>query len=174
MFILKRVFTYIPWQVFVLIGIVFIFFLWGHIQFQRGEHRIQKLWDISKIESETIIRQLQREAQEVTKQIEIRYVDRITTIREKADVIIREIPIYIPADACELPGGFRLLHDAAATNTIPEAARIPYAASVGVREATQTITGNYKTCHEIRATLMALQDWVREQHRLSQIGTTEP
>jgi hypothetical protein len=62
-----------------------------------------------------------------------------------------------------LPGGFRLLHDAAATNTLPDSAKLPDASPVSVADATTTVAGNYKTCNEVREQLVSLQDWVLGQ-----------
>ena len=153
----------VPWQVYLVVGLALVFFLWGGIQYRRGEAATQKLWDEANAVSAVIARQAVAAAENITKQVDIRYVDRIVTVREKADVIVREIPVYIPDDSCDLPGGFRLLHDAAASNTIPEASRIPYAAPVPAQDATRTIAENYRTCHEVRVNLEALQEWVVQQ-----------
>ena len=153
----------VPWQIWAVIGVVITFFLWGWLQFERGEAATQKLWDAAKASAQAAASQLETGSENVTTQVEIRYVDRIVTVKEKGDVIVREVPVYVPADSCPLPGGFRLLHDAAATNTIPEATRIPYAAPVPAQDATRTIAENYRTCHEVRVNLEALQEWVVQQ-----------
>jgi hypothetical protein len=156
----------IPWQVYAVVGTVAVFFLWGGLQFRRGEAATQKLWDAAKASAQATADGLTNASQNVTTQVEIRYVDKIVTVREKGDVVIREVPVYIPASSCPLPGGFRLLHDAAATNTIPEATRIPYAAPVPAQDATRTVAENYRTCHEVRVNLEALQGWVKDQRQV--------
>ena len=156
----------IPWQVYAVVGTVAVFFLWGGLQFRRGEAATQKLWDAAKASAQATADGLTNASQNVTTQVEIRYVDKIVTVREKGDVVIREVPVYIPASSCPLPGGFRLLHDAAATNTIPEATRIPYSAPVPAQDATRTVAENYRTCHEVRVNLEALQGWVKDQRQV--------
>ncbi len=156
----------IPWQVYAVVGVVIAFFLWGSFQFNRGEAAVQKLWDQANAASQATIDGIANASQNVTEQVEIRYVDRVVTVRERGDVIIRKVPVYIPVDSCNLPGGFRLLHDAAATNAIPDATRIPYAATVPAQDAARTVAENYRTCHEIRVNLMGLQEWVRRQEQV--------
>lgn len=77
--------------------------------------------------------------------------------------IVKEIPRYVKADACPVPGGFRVLHDAAANGQVPDAARIPYAAPAGVADVAETVASNYGTYHEVAARLRALQEWVNAQ-----------
>ena len=90
-----------------------------------------------------------------------------TRIRTVTETITKEIPVYVKADACPLPGGFRVLHDAAASSEIPDPARIPDAATVPAQVATETLVANYGNCHAIAARLTGLQEWVRAQQNLT-------
>lgn len=84
-------------------------------------------------------------------------------IKERADVVQLEIERRLPADpVCVLPPDWRLLHDAAATDTeVPAAARGIDAPSVTPREAARTVAKNYESCHDTADRLHRLQDWVR-------------
>jgi hypothetical protein len=90
------------------------------------------------------------------------YVDRVQVVHEQAKTIIKEIPVYVPSDpgACDLPGGFRLLHDAAATgNPLPGPAAIADAAPASAQTVTSTVSENYEQCLAISEQLTALQAW---------------
>jgi len=92
-----------------------------------------------------------------------KYVDRVQIVQGKSRTIIKEIPIYVKDDACNLSGSFRLLHDSAIYNELPDPARIADAPTVAVETVAETIGANYGICHQNKETLTALQDWVREQ-----------
>lgn len=90
------------------------------------------------------------------------YVDRVQIVQGKSRTIIKEIPIYVQ-DTVNLSGGFRLLHDSAVNNELPDPTRIIDAPTVAVETVAETIAGNYGICHENSTTLSALQEWVKEQ-----------
>ena len=87
-------------------------------------------------------------------------VEKIVVITE---TILKEVPVYVKDTDCPMPGGFRVLHDAAAHGEVPEPARIADAASVPAQDVASTVAENYGACHENAATLTALQEWVRQQ-----------
>jgi hypothetical protein len=97
-----------------------------------------------------------------------RYVGRVRTVREAAAVITKEVPVYVPSDACTLPAGFRVLHDAAAAGLVPDAARLADAAPADAQTVAATVADNYAACHAIREQLTALQQFERER---GHIGT---
>lgn len=149
----------IPWK---LIGIIIICTGIYFLGRSHGADSVQKDWDAangkqSKIVIDTIIKQVAGSERIITK-----YVDKVRIIREKGQTITKEVPIYVPYDSCTLPGGFRVLHDAAASNEFPDASRITDAASVNAQVAAGTVVENYATCYQIREQLISLQDWVKE------------
>jgi hypothetical protein len=87
--------------------------------------------------------------------------DRVRIYTEAAQVI-HDIPTFIPPGACELPAGFRVLHDAAATGQAPEASRGPDGPAVPAEDLAATIADNYTACRDVAAQLGALQQWVNE------------
>ena len=106
---------------------------------------------------ETGIKQAVVSDQTVTK-----YVDRVQIVQGKSREIIKEVKVYVQ-DTCTLSGGFRLLHDSAVNNELPDPARIVDEAPVSVADVAETVAANYGICHENSQTLQALQSWVREQ-----------
>lgn len=137
---------------------------YGDRRYGEGQANVQGKWDAAVRRGEQELARLRAEAGKVTIKTETVYVDRIKTIREKGDAIVREVPVFVPADSCDLPGGFRLLHDAAASGgPVPAAAGIADAAPVPAQAATRSVAENYGTCHETAQRLTSLQDWVLEQ-----------
>lgn len=137
---------------------------YGDGRYDAGKAAVQKDWDAAVERGRKELARLKAAAGKVTVRTETVYVDRVRTIREKGDAIVREVPVFVPAGSCELPGGFRLLHDAAAADEpVPDPAGIPDAAPVPAQIAATTVTGNYTTCHETAQRLTSLQDWVMGQ-----------
>ena len=110
--------------------------------------------------------QVQLAQAQVTERIVTQYVDRVRIVREQADAIIREVPVYVP-QSCDpdgrLPAGWRVLHDAAASGQPADPARTADAQPVAPDAAAETVARNYLTCRETAEQLTALQQWVREQ-----------
>ncbi|MES2909846.1 MAG: hypothetical protein V4718_00570 [Pseudomonadota bacterium] len=82
------------------------------------------------------------------------------------ETILKEIPVYVKADDCPMPAGFRVLHDAAADGRLPDPAAIPDAASVPAQDVASTVTQNYGICHQTAQRLTSLQEWVNAQAAL--------
>lgn len=97
---------------------------------------------------EVIAENAKKRAKEVKTEVVTEYVDRVKIVKEKGSVIEKQIPVYIPVGTPDLPGGFRLLHDAAATSSpVAEAPERANAAPVPVEDATRTVAQNYEQCH---------------------------
>ncbi len=92
-----------------------------------------------------------------------KYVDRVQIVQGKSRAIIKEVKVYVKDDTCTLSGGFRLLHDSAANNELPDPARIADAETVDAETVAQTVLENYEACNVNSETLSSLQQWVREQ-----------
>jgi hypothetical protein len=91
-----------------------------------------------------------------------KYVDRVQIVQGKSREIIKEVKVYVQ-DTCTLSGGFRLLHDSAIYNELPDPARIADAETISVEAVAQTVIENYQACNINSETLSSLQSWVKEQ-----------
>ena len=151
----------IPLWIKLLIGVALLTGAW-----MWGRHQVQVKWDASKKEVKTVVRTVVRDQGRVNTVIKTQFVEHIKVVKEKGDNIVQQIPVYISSDSCPLPGGFRILHDAAADNSIPRTAEGTDAAPVPVREAASTIVSNYTTCHKAITNLYDLRDWVRQQREV--------
>lgn len=99
----------------------------------------------------------------VSDQTVTKYVDQRQDLQKTSRAIIKEVKVYVKDDTCNLSGGFRLLHDSAVLNELPDPTRIANAETVAVETATETVLENYQTCHLNSETLSSLQQWVRQQ-----------
>lgn len=139
--------------------------LLGGAYLKGREHgREAMLADQLKVAHKTAVRQA-----EATERVRIEYRDRVRVVREKGEEVIREVERLVPAGGCQLPGGFRLLHDAAARGSLPEPAGRADGAAAPVEPAAaaETVAGNYLACNETAEQLKALQAWVQQQQNVT-------
>lgn len=156
----------IPWQVWVLSGLALSFYSWGVLQHHRGAAEVQKQWDDSISRGKVIVDSLKAGQNKITTVTEFKYIDRVQVIHEKGKTITKLVPQFIPIDSCDLPGGFRLLHDAAVSGTIPSAADAVDAAPVPASTAATTITENYTICKAAISDLEGTREWIQQQRQL--------
>jgi hypothetical protein len=129
-----------------------------HHGYNRGAAEIQLLRDQEKVAyAAALEREKARQAQVVEK-VRVEYVDRVKVIKEKGDEIVKAVPYYVRG-SCALPGGWRVLHDAAASGSFPEDPDGAVAAAEPVEgvAAAETVAANYATCRADQARLAALQ-----------------
>ena len=138
---------------------------WGYV---KGARTVQADWDAATIRQSRTVARIQVAQAQATERVVTQYVDRVRTVREAGETIIREVPVYVPAQ-CDadgrLPAGWRVLHDAAASGQPADPARAADAPPVAPDTAADTVARNYLTCRETAEQLTALQQWVREQGR---------
>ena len=106
-----------------------------------------------------------------SKQVVTKYIEKVKVVKEKGNVIIKEVPKYITKDAdanCVVPKSFVLLHDSAAKNEVPDTSKGTDGTTSGVNLSAvgETITINYNNYHQLSERLKALQDWVSSQERI--------
>ena len=168
----------IPWPYRLLaltaLGIALVGFGWI-----KGANHVQARWDAA-IQPQALQTAAIRERQaQATVKVVTQYVDRVRVVREKGDTIIKEVPVYVPAQAdaaCTVNRGFVRLHDTAAAGELPTPAGDPDAAASGIALSTVagTVTANYQTCHETAEQLRALQAWVSEMGAAKQTPSPAP
>lgn len=162
--VLKDMLKGIPWQVYAAVALAVAFLWWGKHNDREGYARAQ-----AEIEAE--VRVVTEERIVETVRIETQYVDRIKEVKVKGDEIIREVPVFVRSDEW-LSGGFRLLHDAAARNAVPDTAGIADAAPVAAQDAAATVADNYTDCNVYTKQLNGWIDWAEAQCRLNKRGCT--
>ena len=135
--------------------------------YDAGQADTQKDWDSAIARGIIEVEKLKKKQVIVTTKIETVYVEKVRTVYEKGETIVKQVPVYVPADAPDLPGPLRVFHDAAAGNFLPDASRIPDAAPVELATFAGTVASNYTQCHVNAVRLEGLQAWVREQQGLN-------
>lgn len=92
----------------------------------KGAGHVQARWDAA-VQQQTLQATAIRERQALAAvKVVTEYVDRVRIVREKADTIVKEVPVYVPVQAdaaCTINRGFVRLHDAAAAGELPEPAQ---------------------------------------------------
>jgi hypothetical protein len=155
----------IPWQIWVCAGLVVLIAGWGELRHYQGKQEIKEEWKASIQRGKVIVEGLVANQGKITEKIVVKYQTKYKVIYEKGDTIEKLIPQYIPTGTCMLPGGFRLLHDASATNTLPEPASGTTAQPVPVEDVARIINFNYTLCHAERTKLDALWEWAQAQRK---------
>lgn len=132
--------------------------------------------DVARAETREVVRVIERERDQAdaSAAIDTRATQTQVQIRTVTQTIIKEVPVYVPAEAdarYALPVGLVRLHDAAATGSpLPDPARQSHdpawnlaASGIPPSGLGTVIVENYGTCRADQARLADLQDWVRQQ-----------
>lgn len=166
----------IAWAVAAIVLVLALAFgynRWAEGLRDEGRAEVQAEWDASVERGKREIAELKAKAEKVTVRTEIKYVDRVKTIREKGDVIVKEVTKFVPVDSGYLSGGFRVFHDAAVENRVPDPSKISDAAPTAVTDVATTVAENYEKCHVAYARVEAWQSWAKEQCSLNENGCVE-
>lgn len=159
-------FRELPWKLLGFIAIVTTSVIGGC---HYGESTVNAAWDAERAAAKLAAAQTATTQAEVTTTVVTQYVDRVQVVKERGKDIIKEVPIYVSsAAACDLPGGFRVLHDAAAQGELPDPAGVADAPAASVEDSATTVVENYSTYHEVAEQLTALQQWINQQQEHAQ------
>jgi hypothetical protein len=153
----------IPLSVWITLGVSVAWALSVVFAIHHGKAIVQADWDASVERGKEAVAQLKDRQVSVNMIVDTVVKERVVTIKEKARVIEKEIPVFIPEYRDHLSGGFRLLYDAAATNTIPDRSRIALAPTVPVGDVASTTNRNFEQCHIWREQLIGWQEWYARQ-----------
>jgi len=156
------------WLAIALLAVALVGFGWV-----KGAGHVQGKWDAAISKQSTQVASVKVKQAEAATGVVIKYVDRVQVVRQKGADIIKEVPVYVPAQAdaaCVLSRGFVRLHDAAATGSVPDPAGSADAAPAGIAlsAVAGSVAENYQRCHENAEQLIALQSWVVEMGKASQ------
>ena len=146
------------WGVIALLGLAI--FLTGWVK--GNQHGTNKLTDYQVKQATEAVR-IARGRDVVTTQVVTKYIK----VKGETEVVTKTVEKEVIKYAEANPGycfdpAWRVLHDAAAANTVPNAGP-PTDAAPRAAEAIATVTENYAACHRNEDRLTSLQDWVRKQ-----------
>lgn len=135
---------------------------------QDGWDKREEVAEAAAREQERLSARLAALRGKVTERVVVEYRDRVKVVREKGEEVIREVERLVPVGSCDLPAGWRVLHDAAVTGSLPRPSLGANGAAVSAQDAALTVIANYTTCHENAERLTALQRWATQQHNLKE------
>lgn len=151
-----------PWRLLALAALAAALLGFGWV---KGADHVQDEWDAAISKQALQVADVKVAQAEATVKVITKYVDRVKVVRETGDTILKEVPVYVPAEAdaaCVVNHGFVRLHDAAVAGRLPESTRSADAAPAGIAlsAVAGTVADNYGRCHENAEQLTALQEWV--------------
>ncbi len=144
----------------------------------KGASHVQAEWDAEVVKQSLTAARVEKAQAQATVQVVTKYVDRVKIVRQAGETIIKEVPVYVPAQAdaaCVVPRGFVRLHDAAAQGVVPEPAGNSDAAPAGIAlsAVAGTVAENYTACRANAEQLSALQSWILQMKESADAGRSE-
>lgn len=146
----------IPYQVWIVVGGLALLGVSHWRAYQEGKQHVQQKWDAAVKKAEAEGKDLSRTITWEMAEAEIVYVDRVKVVKEKGDVIVKEVPVYF-SDLPDLPGVYRVQHDAAASGTPASPEQYASGASVPAETFAATVTENYTGCRATAEQVASLQ-----------------
>jgi hypothetical protein len=131
-----------------------------------------KTWELKVAAAEVESAKKQVAASEVSMKVVTKYIHNTRVVREKGNVIIKEVPKYITTvddSKCTVPTGFVRVHDQGATGVeVPATTGGPNegASEVKISTVATTVVDNYTTYYEVAEQLKSLQTWIKQQQTL--------
>ena len=127
-----------------------------------GSTKIKAEWDTANAAAEKTAIKKEREDQKVADAVGQEVAAAAVKERVVYKTLIKEVPKYVEND-CDMSGGFRVFHDAAATAAVPDpsAPRVD-AAPVKAQDVAAAVAENYESCRDNERRLEALQEIIRK------------
>lgn len=167
---LLRLLRTVPWQVWAGLALLAAIFLYGEARHRAGVQEKQAEWDKAAERGRSAVAELKRKANTVTTVVETKVVERIKTVQVKGDTREKVVTEFVPIDSGYFDGRFRVYHDAAASNTVPDPTEVANAAPVTATEVARTINVNYTRCHKAYEVVAGWQEWAKKQCALNKNG----
>lgn len=127
-----------------------------------GSDLKQSQWDAAVAEALEQAVKKEREDQQTADAVGAKAAAAAVKERVVYKTLVKEIPNYVESN-CNLSGGFRVFHDAAATATVPDPSTSRAdAAPVKAEDLASTIADNYESCRDNERRLGALQEIINK------------
>lgn len=112
------------------------------------------------------VAELERINSEISNNVQVEYVDRVNTIREK-EYVYRDIAQNNVPSQYDMSNGWVYTHDLSATSGNADPTRASDASPSGIKDNTAllTVISNYSTCMQNSQQLASLQQWVNDNKR---------
>lgn len=156
-----KVIKAIPVTAWLILAAFLVAFLYGNAKYKQGVADERELWEDRRLVEESQAAEFKAEQAQVTVETVTEYVDRVKVVREKGETIRELVPVYVPL--VDLPGSWRLWHDAAAANVVPDATGSVQAEPVDSQTFARTVTDNYTACHAELEKAVKQYEWSVKQ-----------
>lgn len=134
--------------------------------YMKGKDVVQDKMDKERAVLAMEIKRIEGERDRATARVEVRTVEKIKYVKVKGEEREKIVEVFVPVDSGYLSGGFRVFHDAAVRNEVPNPASIADAPPVSVTDVARTHSANLALCHEYADTVNGWQEWAREQSKI--------
>lgn len=138
-----------------------------------GAAHVQAKWDAATVKQSLRVASVEKAQAESTVKIVTQFVDRVRVVKETGAALTREVVRYVPSDSCDLPPGYRVLHDSAARGEPADTAGNVDAAAVPAQDAATAVIDNYTACRATAEQLVALQNWIIETRQVARHAGVE-
>lgn len=150
----------IPQAVWVGLAVLALGLFYGHVQYKEGVKHEAAKHAAAQAKLEARIGLLNTALGQATARVETRTVVKLVEIKAQAKIIREKVPYYVSSDSPPLPGGFRLLHDAAVRQADPPpASAVAAAAPVEAQDTATTVLDNYEGFHKNVVLVEGWQEW---------------
>ena len=150
----------LPYKLLAIGAIVVGVFIFGYMK--GAAYAEAELARFSARQAE-VVAELERENAEISNRVQVEYVDRVQTIREKEYVYVDTAQNNVVPQH-DMSNGWVYTHDISARADDADATRASDASPSGVidNQALITIIGNYSRCQQNAQQLEQLQRWIRD------------
>lgn len=165
-----KFFKSIPLGFYLFVAAAIGVYVYGEYKENIGEAKIQLAWDAQKKKDKEAYDKDKMFRDVSTSVTQVLYKERIKTITQKGDTIVRIQENFVPVDSGYLSAGFRVYYNAAITNTIPDTASIAKATPVAVADVARTDAINYARCNVAYEVVKGWNEWADAQCKLNPKG----
>jgi len=125
-----------------------------------GKQTIQREWDAERAANAIAAAEAARKQQEVADSVAVKVVESARKDKVVYRTIIKEVDRV--SNDCPISAAFGMLHDAAATATLPDSSTAGAdGPTIAAKDVAETVVDNYESCQDSIRRLEALQTIIR-------------
>lgn len=134
----------------------------------KGSASVQKQWDAFKQQEANHALQVQQNQTQATTKVVADYNQKQNDIKEKSNVIVKQIPVYLAGADCPAAGRIGLLISSAASGVpLPATAGASDVPATTTTELAEWSTDTIAAFQQNAEQLIALQEWIRKMQEVT-------
>lgn len=129
-----------------------------------GKQTVQREWDAERAANAIAAAEMARKRQEVADSV----VEKVVESARKEKIVYRTLfkEVDRVSNDCPLSADFGMLHDSAATATVPDSSTAGVdGPTIAVKDVAETVIENYESCRDSIRRLEALQEIIRSYNQ---------